>query len=243
MHYDYPMGFPKINTLWKRDMTKTVKRKGIIMPGFFSEEAFKTIKYWKVKEKVHGENIRVHVDFIPGNLSPPIITIQGRNDTDTPQINKDLLRYIKSRINFDSLKRAFTEGSFSTGMCPRHAMIFGEGYGGSIKHGNSYIDHPEFIVFDIVIDGWWLEYNSVGRVASKLGLKSVPMLKSVLSFEEIIDYVKSEPQSKISAVPRIIEGVVCDSAPLLMTRKCNPVKFKLKVQDFRDLESERDMHE
>ena len=237
MKYEYPMKFPKINTLWKRDMTRTVKRKGVILEGFYSEEAFKTIKFWKVKEKVHGENTRIYIDFIPGNASLPIIWIGSRNDTDKPEINEELMRYIKTKINIDSLKRAFTKGSFGTNDCPRYAMIFGEGYGGDIKHGHSYIDHSEFVVFDIVIDNWWLEYNNVQNIAARLGLKSVPVLDGVLSTEEIIDYVKSEPQSKLSDKPHTIEGVVCDSAPLLMTRNGNPLKFKLKVQDFKDLEA------
>ena len=119
-------------------------------------------------------------------------------------------------------------------------MIFGEGYGGYIKHGPIYTDHFECVVFEIVIDSRWLVYNNVKIIAAKLGLKSVPMLKNLMSVEEIIDYVKSEPQSKLSDKPRIIEGVVCDSAPLLMTRRGDPLKFKLKVDDFKNLKSMED---
>lgn len=235
MHYQYPMRFPKINTLFMRDMIKTVKGKGVIMPGKYSEETFNTIKFWKVKEKVDGENIRIFIDFIPGNTAPPHIWVGGRNDTDTPQINEDLLSYIRAKIDIESIRRAFTRGSFGTDDCPRYAMIFGEAYGGDIKHGRSYINHPKFILFDIVIDGWWLEYNNVNSIAAKLGVKAVPALDSLMSIEEIIDYVKSEPLSKVSNQSRTIEGVVCDSAPLLMTRKGDPLRFKLKVQDFKDL--------
>lgn len=235
--YEYPMRYPKINTLFMRDPLITVKRKGIIQVGKYSEEAFKTIKYWNVSEKIHGENIRIYIDFIPGNLSPPQVWIGGRNDTDKPEINEDLLTYIKTHITEDALKRAFTKGSFGTGDCPRYAMIFGEGFGGDIKHGHNYRDSPEFIVFDIVIDNWFLEHNNVADISRKLNLQSVPMLSLDGSTEKIIDYVKGQPKSNVANKPHVMEGVVATSSPLLLTRKGYPVRFKLKTKDFRDLDS------
>lgn len=235
--YNYPMRYPKINTLWKRSPLISVKRKGIIQEGMFSEEAFKTIKFWNVSEKINGENTRIYIDFIPGNLSPPHIWIGGRNDTDKPEINEDLLTYIKTHLTEDALKRAFTKGSFGTGECPRHAMIFGEGFGGDIHHGHDYRDSPEFVVFDIVVDEWWLEHNNVASISKKLGFESVPILPGLKSTETIVEYVKGQPNSIIANKPHIMEGVVCTSAPLLLTRNGYPVRFKLKTKDFRDLES------
>lgn len=237
IHYNYPMRFPKINTLFMRDMTRTVKRKGLIMPGMFSEEAFGAIKFWRASEKIHGENIRIFIDFIPGNLELPHVWIGGRNDTDNPEINEDLLHYIKTRVNIESLRKAFTKGSFGTDECPRYAMIFGEGYGGDIKHGHNYRETPELIVFDIVIDNWFLEYDNVADISKKLGLQSVPILPEVKTVEEIVEYVKAQPKSIIANKPHVMEGLVCTSAPLLLTRNGFSIKFKLKTKDFRDLDS------
>ena len=235
--YNYPMKFPKINTLWKRDPELTVKKKGVIMPGYFSEEVFKSVKYWTATEKIDGENIRIFIDFIPGNLNHPTIWIGSRNDTDTPNINKDLIRHINTRLTEDALLRAFTKGSFSIGNCPRHAMIFGEGFGGDIKHGHNYRDSPEFIIFNVVIDGWFLEYNNVADISRKLNLQSVPIIGKNMSTEDIVDYVKGQPKSIVANKPYIMEGVVATSSPLLLTRKGYPLRFKLKTKDFRDLDS------
>lgn len=235
--YEYPMKYPKINTIFTRDKFITVKRKGIIHEGILSEEAFKTIKFWNVSEKIHGENTRIYIDFIPGNLEPPHVWIGSRNDTDTPNINEDLLADIKTHLTEDALLRAFTNGSFSTGNCPRHVMIFGEGFGGDIHHGHNYRDSPEFIVFDIVIDNWFLEYNSVADISRKLNLQSVPIINKNMNTDDIVDYVKSQPDSIVANKSHVMEGVVATSSPLLLTRKGYPVRFKLKTKDFRDLDS------
>ena len=233
--YNYPMKFPKINTLWKRDPLITVKRKGIIQVGKYSEEAFKTIRLWKASEKINGENIRIFI--IPGTGSTPIISILGRKDTDTPQINEKVIEYIDSHLTPEALKRAFTKDSSSSENLPRLIMIFGEGFGGDIKHGHNYRDSPEFIVFDIIVDNWWLEYNNVANISKKLGFESVPLLPGHKTTEEIVDYVKGQPKSITANKPHLAEGVVCTSVPLLLTRQGYPVRFKLKSKDFRDLES------
>ena len=233
--YEYPMKYPKINTIFTRDKFITVKRKGIIHEGIFSEENFKTIKFWNVSEKINGENIRIFI--IPGTGSMPIISILGRKDTDTPEINEKVIEYIDSHLTPDALKRAFTKNSSSSEDLPRLIMIFGEGFGGDIHHGHNYRDSPEFIVFDIVIDSWWLEYNSVADISKKLGFESVPILSLNRSTEEIVEYVKGQPNSIVANKPHGMEGVVATSSPLLLTRKGYPVRFKLKTKDFRDLES------
>ena len=229
------MKFPKINTLWKREPLITVKRKGIIHEGMYSEEAFKSIKFWKASEKINGENIRIFI--IPGTGSTPIISILGRQDTDTPQINEKVIEYIDSHLTPDALKRAFTKDSSSSEDLPRLIMIFGEGFGGDIHHGHNYRDSPEFVVFDIVVDDWFLEYNNVASISKKLGFESVPLLPGLKTTETIVEYVKTQPKSILANKPHIMEGVVCTSSPLLLTRNGYPVRFKLKTKDFRDLDS------
>ena len=233
--YKTPMTFPKLNTLYKRDPEITVKKKGVIMPGYFSEEVFKTIKYWTVTEKIHGKNIRIYIEFPLGNLNHPTVWIGGRKDTDTPQINKPLLNHIHSILTDKKMLKAFTKDSFKTFECPRHAMIFGEGVGKGINQ--AYGDEPELIIFDIVIDNWWLEYKNVQDISEKLGFRSAPLIAGAMSTERIIDYVKAQKDSLLATKPYMAEGVIATSHPLLLTRKCEPVRFKLKTKDYRDLEA------
>jgi len=237
IYYNYPMRFPKINTLWKRDPEQTVKRKGIIMPGHFSEEAFRTIKYWTVTEKIHGKNIRVFIDFIPGNLEPPHVWIGGRKDTDTPQIGDPLLKHIHFTLDDEKLLQAFTKGSFGTGECPRYGMIFGEGVGPGINQ--AYGDESELIIFDIIVDNWWLKQPDVEEISKKLGFRSAPVVSEAMTTENIVDYVKAQENSLLTEKPYVMEGVVCTSNPLLLTRNGEPVRFKLKTKDYRDLDAVR----
>ena len=52
------MKYPKINTLWKRDI------KGNIIDGEFSCLEFVNIKNWYITEKIDGTNVRVIINFI-----------------------------------------------------------------------------------------------------------------------------------------------------------------------------------
>lgn len=231
------MRYPKINTLWQRNQNKKVKRKGVIYEGLYSEEAFGNIRKWTTTEKIDGENLRIHIDFIPGNAEPPHIWVGSRNDTETPNINEDVLSYIKTHINTESLMKAFTNGSLTVWDCPMHAMIFGEAFGGNIHHGHDYRITPSFIIFDIVVDGWWLEHKNTISIANKLGIPTVPVHTQLKTIEQITKYVKSQPDSIIAENPHVTEGVVCTSSPLLLTRNGFPLRFKLKTKDYRDLES------
>lgn len=210
------MQYPKINTLWKRDKNN----KFIIIENDYSKKEFASIDQWEVTEKIDGTNIR-----IMWNGKTETIKFNGR--TDKAIIPPILLKYLKEIFTIDKLKYVFHE--------EEEVIMFGEGYGRKIgKVGIKYIENNKFILFDIIIDKWWLKRNDIEDIAEKLNIKSVPNL-GIMTKEKIIHYVKSKPYSLVSKEPLLIEGVVVRSSPLMLFRDGKPIMFKLKVLDYEKL--------
>lgn len=208
------MKYPKINTLWKRD-SKTNFR---IIEGDYAREEFKEIPKWDVTEKINGTNIRINYE--PGNVQ-----IDGR--TDKAEIPVHLLNALQKLFTVETMKSAFgNEDGLSV-------TLFGEGYGPKIqKGGGLYRKDAGFILFDIKIGDWWLLRESVDDIASKLNVKSVPFI-GYMDTASIVEYVKACPQSLVSEEPMTMEGVVCRTRSMVLTRQGIPIMWKLKVKDYQ----------
>lgn len=211
--------YPKMQTLYKRD-AKTHK----IMLGVLSKPEFSNIRKWEFTEKIDGSNTRIEYDNSdPCNGS--LLSFTGR--TGKPILSKKMLSCLEENFKLDVLTEVFPEA--------HNVTLFGEGYGGGIqKGGGLYREDNGFILFDVYIDGWWLERESVDHIAYRLGIKSVPVLPFD-SVEEAIAYVISKPQSGITSHVKTAEGVVARSDPLMLFRNENLMAWKLKVQDYIDL--------
>ncbi len=88
-----------------------------------------------------------------------------------------------------------------------------------------------FIIFDIMVNGWWLMRDDVKFMANEMNIPVVPTL-GIMRVDSIVEYVRSKPQSVCSKTPQIMEGVVCRSEPLMRFRNGKPIMWKLKVRDF-----------
>ena len=191
------MKYPKIQTLWKRDPNN----KNHIIPDELSKPEFDNIKTWIFTEKIDGTNIRV-------SWENGVVRFDGR--TDDAQIPAHLYAVLSKIFTAEKFVFAFpqiTEG--------QHIILFGEGYGPKIqKSGGLYRDDAGFILFDMWIDGWWLDRPNVEDIAKKMGLDIVPVL-GIGSIYSAIDIVKSAPNSRISKSPKVIEGIVARAATRL----------------------------
>jgi hypothetical protein len=206
------MRYPKINTLWKRNYD-THK----IVEGDFSREEFKNIRNWHVTEKIAGTNIRVK--FEDGSVK-----FDGR--TDEAQIPAHLFDALSKIFPLSSFEQVFAE------TVPKKVILYGEGYGVRIqKGGGAYRPDVGFILFDVWIDGWWLQREAVEDIAKKFDIDTVPTI-GIMDFRQIIDYVKATPESLIAKDTKIMEGIVARSHPLVLFRDGTPVMWKLKVRDF-----------
>ncbi len=195
------MKYPKINSLYKRD------EKGKFLPEFScSEFAYLYKNKWVATEKVDGTNIRVIWD---GN-----VTFAGRTDNaviPTPLLNK--------------LGELFTKDKFNC----HHLTLFGEGYGAGIQSGGDY-GGVNFILFDVLINGFWLERKDIEEFAQKFNIGVVPILFED-TLENIEGIVKEGFKSTLKSSPP--EGVVLKPAVSLNCRNGERVITKLKLKDFK----------
>lgn len=220
------MEYPKINSLWKRkEYAKGMPKgsHGPLIEGEYSQPEFGAIKTWRVDEKVDGTNIRII--YSDGKVS-----FKGR--TDDAMIPPKLLTYLQQTFHEDLLYKNFPPEK--EGDPYNKVIIFGEGYGAKIQGcGGNYREDQAFILFDIVINGWWLQRDDVRTIGEKLGIPSVPDL-GIMTEDQIIEFVKSKHLSKCSKIPQVIEGIVARSAPLMLFRNGkSPIMWKLKCKEFK----------
>lgn len=212
--------YPKIETLFKRDENFKITDE-IRLPEF------ENIKRWLITEKINGTNIRII--YTPEEK----LLIRGR--TDNASIPIFLLEVLQEIFTVEKIKQVINEPP-SKGVC-----LYGEGYGAKIqKGGGNYNKGNSFRLFDVWIDGWWLEWDSVIEIAKKLGIKTAPVIM-MTGIKEAIKLVEDKVMKSRVALEEnkamyernvIAEGIVARAYPMLLFRNGMPVKFKLKVKDY-----------
>ena len=190
------------------------------------KDEFLNVRRWRVTEKIDGTNIRIYYNRIDNG--PNEIMFKGR--TDKAQIPPHLL---------DALNETFTEKRLSQLLEDNETssiILYGEGYGSKIqKHGNLYREDCSFILFDVWIDGWWLDKDKIESVAEQLKIKLVPEI-GIMEIDDIVAYVEDR-HSSFEAKERLrMEGIVARSYPLMLFRDGKPIMWKLKCEDYDKLE-------
>jgi len=207
--------YPKIETLFKRDENFKITNE-IRLPEF------ENIKQWLITEKIDGTNIRIIFNREEGYL-----VFRGR--TDNAQMPTFLYEALLKMFSIEKFIEIFPDA--------KEVCLYGEGYGARIqKGGGNYNKGNSFRLFDVWIDGWWLEWDSVEEIAGKLGIGTVPVW-GLMSPETAITYVKGTPHFSSIAEEEngkfiTAEGIVARAYPMLLFRNGTPVKFKLKVKDY-----------
>lgn len=212
--------YPKINTIWKRD-----ERTHKVLVGEYSRPEFSAIRKWAVTEKIDGTNVRI--SFRPNELQA--IHIAGR--TDNAQLHPKLTEHLLSTFTSERLSRISPK---------QEAILFGEGFGAKIQNGGRYRPAASFILFDVWIDGWWLEFDKVIEISELLGIPHVPFL-GVLNAEDAAFLVEMKRTSSIAEDKTLVaEGIVATSHPMMMFRNGgSPIRWKLKVRDIESKSKER----
>ncbi len=117
----------------------------------------------------------------------------------------------------------------------RKVILFGEGYGPKIQAcGGRYRKDVSFILFDVWIDGWWLEKDGVLKIANALDVEHTIFSQEIFTTQQVVEFVKSKPHSYIAEDQTLVmEGVIARSYPLMLFRnRHSPIMFKLKCKDF-----------
>jgi len=175
---------------------------------------------WIFTEKIDGTNIRVLWD---GHT----FTFAGR--TDKAQIPKPLFQRLTDMFLNDEMEQVF-EQKFGE----NNVMLYGEGYGVKIQNGGAYSDTQEFILFDVEINGVYLDKENVNDIASSLGLNVVPII-DVGYFNDIqtaVEYIKTNPQSQLGK--KDMEGVVGVPKVRLFDENGDRLIVKIKTKDYKE---------
>ena len=172
-------------------------------------------KRWFGTEKIDGTNIRIMWDG-------ENVTIGGK--TDNAQLPSDLVNSLQQQFGTITQRQRFAE-KFKTSM----VCFYGEGYGAGIQKGGGYRKDKGFIMFDIMIDGVWLNIGSVNAIAEAFGCDICPtVIEGTLA--ELIAYVESKPKSTFGDFE--MEGIVARPEMVLLNNRGERLMTKIKVKDF-----------
>jgi hypothetical protein len=238
------MTYHKINALYKRDS------RGKLIPGDWAVPEFGYLadNDWEFTEKVDGTNIRINISRYEDNCS---VEFAGR--TDNAEIPKHLLAALRGMFDTENFNGNKT-GAAIFGDWPieklrgthSHVVLYGEGYGPKIQAGGgNYRKDASFVLFDVRIDGFWLDRANVDDIARKLGIDSVPVIGygTLYQAESIVrsgqtvagmsvekygpGYLKSQ-WGDFEA-----EGIVARPVVPLFNRKGERIIAKIKGKDYK----------
>lgn len=209
MENEKMMEYPKITSAYERD-EKTFK---------FTDK-FRTpeIEYlssatWSWTEKMHGTNIRVFWD-----AEKKQVRFGGR--TEDAQIPTFL---------YTKLQEIFTVELFEPKF-DNSVMLFGEGYGAKINSGGLYIpDGVDFMLFDVMIGGWWMRRESLSDISQvlKVGLVPETMCGTI---DQAANFVRGGFASAVGTAKA--EGLVGKPLVQLNNRQGKRIIIKIKTKDF-----------
>lgn len=208
--------YPKIDSLYLFD--NTIKK---YLPDVYANKSVELLKdyQWYFTEKVDGTNLRLIWDGY--NLT------YGGRTLNANLSNKKRIAYVESNlVNKDIetiLEQLFKE---------KEVVIYGELFGGDIGVAN-YSSEYQFRVFDILVDGYWLEYGNIVDVANNLSFNVVPIvLKGTI--DDGVNFVKNTDKSELSETG-IFEGIVGKPYGDFFDRRGNRVIVKIKKEHFKKM--------
>ena len=206
------MEYHKIQTVFKRDRANKNKT---LLEGEWTLPEFEYLanNEWVFTEKVDGTNIRVM--YKNGR-----ILFAGRTDNSnmpTPLVNRleDLFA-----DGVERFQRVFGDST---------VCLYGEGYGDRIQKGRKYRPDQDFVLFDVLVDGWWLRREDVDDVARKFNLDSVPVVGTGTLYD-MVENAKNGIQSTWGDFQA--EGYVARPRVELKTRGGERIITKIKCRDF-----------
>src|SRR3990167_11007344 len=209
--------YHKILSLFKRNMEGD--KKFILGEWTTPELEYLKDKEWVFTEKVDGTNIRIM-------WNGKEVFFGGRSDD--AQIYTPLLMRLQELFMRMEPRKIFAE---IFGIEEMDVVLYGEGYGAKIqKGGGNYIsDGTDFILFDVAVNGIYLERENVEDIASKFGIKVVPIIGHG-TLEEAIEMTKKGFKSQWGNF--IAEGIVARPKVELLTRRGERIITKVKYRDF-----------
>lgn len=224
----------------------TMKNKYSSIENFKSVN--KTVLLWSIEEKIHGQNMSFLVTkSLEGEIK---IESRTRNTVissdqskiefeDNTLIDKNVIKVILSIIEtISSRNLRFSE-----------LTIYGELFGGYfngeksdrniIQHGVEYSKEHNFIPFDIIVDELPINIKKF----FKDSIKTVPVFKENLTYDEVKDFIKDNLESQESAVCDLY-SLKCDKPNKVegfIIRNNFGEKFKVVSNNFKEVKGSSDV--
>lgn len=139
-----------------------------------------------------------------------------------------MLTFLNNLVTKESINSAFVSDKNRD----LYITIYGEGIGYNIQSNPLQLpdDAFDFLVFDIHINTWWLQWSEVCDICSKLGLKTVPHfgLMTINEAEEIVEKgFRTHTEYNGNA-----EGIVLVGVEGILDRRGRRLITKLKTKDY-----------
>jgi len=204
--------YVKIPNIYKRE--EFGKNRLIIGEYSSPELEFLAPCEWVWTEKVDGTNVRVCWDGYR-------VSYMGR--TDKAVLPKELVAVLDEKFGGPDKEELF-EQTFGQ----KEVILFGEGYGGKIQGKNGY-GETGFILFDVMVEGIYLERANMLALADKFEVAHVPYVNRG-TLPEAVEFVRLHPKSSLRDGE--MEGLVCRPMIELRTRRGDRLIVKVKCRDF-----------
>lgn len=215
--------YHKIQTLFLRDPETNYKR---LMVGEWSKPEFEYLQNneWIIDEKIDGTNIRILWDGFDAEI---------RGKTDDAQLHMDLVKNIQAMFPKEKIIEIFGEGrplNKNGEAQDIQVCLYGEGCGAGIqKGGGNYGQDKHFKLFDVLINGSWLERHNVEDVGQKLECDKAPEIGR-MSLVDAIELVHKGFNSTYGDFTA--EGIIARPVVEMKNRFGERIITKLKVTDF-----------
>lgn len=225
------------------------KSRDSIFPSEITHDEYKIVSVWRVLELLNGEKINFTLESNDDKVSCP----------DFDFLDYDDVKFlITESINNENINELLSADKF------RRMTIFGKIVGRDVNNWGSELDRNYFLVNDIYVNGWWLEYDQIKSTCDKLDLRMVPNLGryrvDVEEFQRIYDeqlpktliqqicknlmHGVTEFDEGIRSLSKFAEeegiyrpahGIRAIAEPQLLDKQNNRVQFQLKTSDLRNL--------
>lgn len=211
--------YHKIQSVFLRD--PATKNRTFLL-GQYSVPAFAYLanNEWAWTEKIDGTNVRVIFDGA---------TVRFNGRTNDAQMPVFLIERVQALFTLEKMQAVFPD--ISDGV---DVYLFGEGYGVKIQKGGACYkaDGVDFILFDVMVNGLYLERHNVEDIAAKLEVRAVPVLHHG-TLADAIAYTRAGFDSTISHQAGFkAEGLVLRPTVELVDRRGHRVITKVKTRDF-----------
>ena len=194
---------PKTKTLFKRDESFNLTKN-------LTDERYGLIRAWLVTKKMDGMSV---------------ILSTGENDyygrSANTNFNAEQQLYLRSELNWVVRKLEY-HGIKEVDI---YAELVGPGIQGN-PHG---LDGLSLYVFDVRLNGYWLDFKNVEDIAQKAELQTV----TSFGMMNLARAQKAVEAMRDSTEKHYYEGIVARTEPYLYDNQGNRIMWKLKCRDLK----------